>query len=239
MEVSVGEVAEVHGVAGGREGAAGGDDDVRVDELGLDEPRVGPTPELDRPSEVPSALHAVDLVVAIGPVLRLPEVAGPRIETQAEGVADPERVDGIAGAERVVRRDRSVREEPQDLSSHTGGILRELRLMGLAGHDVERAVRAEREVAAIVIAVHGRQPLEDRLQRGRRLIDAEPHDLVASARRVREVDVHPRLAGELRMERDPEQPRLGARHDIEGGDRSRDQLPVQQRADAPRLLLRE
>ena len=66
------------------------------------------------PSEVPAADDQVDLVVAFGAVLGLPQPVRLRVEREPEGVADAER-EHAAARDRVVRRHASGRRHPQDL----------------------------------------------------------------------------------------------------------------------------
>ena len=77
---------------------------------------LGPQPKF------PPAHDQVDLVVALGTVLGLPQPPGLRVEREPEGVADAEREDAAA-RERVVRTARPRRRHPQDLPAEVAAEL--------------------------------------------------------------------------------------------------------------------
>ena len=110
----------------------------------------------------------------------------------------------------------------------------------VAGADVEHAVGAELELAAVVVAlgiIDLHQLALPRADARRALLGAQlPDRLVALL--VGEVDVELAVARELRVERDREQTALAAGLDeaLEVRVRPRRDLAVRHRADRPRLL---
>src|SRR6266480_7617504 len=91
-------------------------------------------------------------------------------EGEAERIAQADRPDGVARAERVVARNRAIGVVAEDLAADARCVLRLGRHVVLAKGDVELAVGAEGDAPALVAAVgSGRQVLDD----GRH-VDARP-----------------------------------------------------------------
>src|SRR6266705_6047088 len=113
-----------------------------------------------RPLVIAAPAHAVNLIpaaarrsrVAGWPVVRDHQGAVGR-EREAERIAQPDRPDGVARAERVVARNGSVGVVAQDLAADARRILRLGGHVVLAQGDVELAVGAERDPPALVAAV--------------------------------------------------------------------------------------
>ena len=81
-----------------------------------------------------------------------------RVVIGAEGIAQPERPYGVvigpgAVVERIVGRDRAVRVDAQDLAARIGEILRGAGVEVLAGREVDLAIVAEIDRAAVVLGI--------------------------------------------------------------------------------------
>ena len=114
--------------------------------------RCGVTAGLRRPPREVAALDdPVQLVVALRPVLALPEALGVRIEREAERVAVAE--GPHERAEGVRRGHRAVGVHAQDLAPRfVGEVLCGGRVLPtVPDHDVERAVGPERDAASVVV----------------------------------------------------------------------------------------
>src|SRR5207248_8659540 len=99
--------AERRAGRGDRGGKEGEREDSRCGAVLIRVLRRLPRARLVRPPGVVAARDdPVQLIVALGAVLRLPEVPGERVEREAEAVPEPVRPDEAAG-ERVVGRCRS------------------------------------------------------------------------------------------------------------------------------------
>src|SRR5262245_15242126 len=109
-------------------------------------PRVVPPEAHDRPPVVASGGDDVDLVAAVRTVLVLPDRAAHRMNDEPERIAMAERVNlrpvPLTAGERIVRRNRSVLVEAQELAAQAGGILRDLADVA-AGREVNFAVAPE------------------------------------------------------------------------------------------------
>ena len=161
------------------------------------------------PAVVAAGLDQVELVERV-----LPELAGPQpvlsVPGEALHVAVAHRVDRRRRG-RVVRRGRAVaRIDPQDLAGQGPGVLGERAVGGVAGADVEVAVRAELDPPTVVVAGPrdaGDQLGHDRLTALRAGPQVEPHHPVVLRRgQVGEQ----RLPSTARRHRQPEQPALPA-----------------------------
>jgi hypothetical protein len=115
--------------------------------------------------------------------------------------------------------------------------------VGLADGDVEHPVGAEHERATVVVPVQGREPDQQQVRRavGDVAVGAETHEPVQAERRIREIDVDPRLFGEPGVDRHTEEAGLGGRIDIEVREGLREHGAVRHGdADVPgRLLVEE
>jgi hypothetical protein len=87
-------------------------------------------------------------------------------------------------AEGVVARDRPVGVHAEDLAVQGAAVLGALAVAGVAGADVELAVRPERDAAAVVVA--GAVDAGD--DRSRAAAELEAHDAVVTRARVVGVD---------------------------------------------------
>ena len=188
------QVAGVDGEAGGGDGGQPHHDRRLVAVAGRvrRDPRAGiEAPEAhQRPAVVAAGLEDVELVAAVGAVLVLPDVPGPGVQREAEGVAVPDGVDlrpvARLAHEGVVVGHRAVVVEPQHLAAQAHGVLgghEEVAVQGpdaSAGRHVDLAVGAERDAAVEprvgverlgdheVLDVVQRVPLEPAPREGRR-----------------------------------------------------------------------
>ncbi len=212
----------------------------------------------DVPAEVGAAeraaADAVDLLPAVLTDVADEDVPGPAVEREPVGVAEAERVDlvgTVAARERVPPRDRVVavlaRVDPQQLAEQ------DVRVLGVAvgvagaaavaGADVEEAVGAELELAAVVVREARVGDLDHLVPRARRgaggvaALAPERVDLdVAGA--VDVVDVEAPVALVTRVEGDREQPLLAAVADpvADVEEVAPERLALAQHADRARLL---
>src|SRR5205807_1317337 len=106
------------------------------------------------PAVVAPRHDPVHLVIALRAVLALPQPSGIRVEPEPEGVPDPVGEDAAPG-KRGVLRDSPARVHAQDLAGRYPEVLRVGRVVALAHHRVEVAVRAERDVSPVVIRARG------------------------------------------------------------------------------------
>src|SRR5919108_851988 len=193
QEVAVHLGAEAAGVA--ERGAGGGGERVdpylRLDRLraALGRPRACPGAP---PPLVAARAHQVDLVVAGGPVLRLPQPTGLRVEGEPEGVPVTDR-EGSAVGEGVVRWPRAVLLHPEHLPRRVAHPLGPRRDAGVAGDRVQLAVGAEMQHAAVVEGGGGDRDQDLPLEPIGTL--AEPDDLVPFGPPLGVVNEHPLLAG--------------------------------------------
>ena len=111
------------------------------------------------PAVVPASHDPIELVVALGPVLRLPQVLRHRIERQAEGI--PDAGGPHARPERVAGRCRSVRRQPKDLAPRRRTVLRVLRLGRVADRHVQHAVGPEEQSPTAVLMQRTRRARVD------------------------------------------------------------------------------
>src|SRR4029450_8655767 len=112
-----------------------------------------PTPFDRGPSIVNAAIDHVYLVVARCAMFRFPEVAGCRMPINSLRVPVTVRID--RWAEGIGARRRAIGIDAENLSCQRRDVLRELFGGGIAGGDVEKAVRTEAEPAAVVNDVRG------------------------------------------------------------------------------------
>jgi hypothetical protein len=140
--------------------------------------RSAPAVEARTPRVVRPGLDAIQLVVALGPVLGLPQIPGLGIEVEAEGVAQAEGED--QARERVVARHASARRHPKDLAADVVEILsRRLIHPAVADHRVQHAVGSEEDASAVVIRAGRRGGPEDDLRMTPpTAVVSQPHDLV-------------------------------------------------------------
>ena len=148
-------------------------------------------------------------------------------------------VRGVARAERVVRGDRPVGVQAQDLAAEVVRILGALRFMDLAHREVQLPVASEHDVPAVVIAVLGRERVEQRLPLHGAAVRAQARQAVDVCDRIRVVDVDPRIGVERRIQRESQESLLGRRQDVDVRERLGQQAPVLDHADVARVLLRE
>ncbi len=214
-------------------------DDVREIEHRVDERRRASRTELIRPAVVPAGPDQVDLVVAARTVLRLPQIAVRGVDAQAERVAMAHGVRGVARAERVVRGDRPVGVQAQDLAAEVVRVLSALRFMDLAHREVQLPVASEHDVPAVVIAVLGRERVEQRLAFDGSAVRAQARQPVDVRDGVRVVDVDPRVGVERGIQREPQEPLFGRREHVDVRERIGQQAPVLDHTDVARVLLRE
>src|SRR5438552_16582848 len=125
--------------------------------------------EARRPLVISAPDHPVNLIpaatrrsgVAGWPVVRDHQGAVGR-EGEAERIAQADRPDGVARAERVVAGNGAIGVVAEDLAAEARGFLRLGRHVLLAQGDIELAVRAEGDPASRVAAVRsGGQSLDD------------------------------------------------------------------------------
>ena len=124
------------------------------------EPDVGVVAgELGPPAEVAPALDAVDFVVAVGTVFGGEHLARVRVEAEVEAVAQAQRPDAVVVAgrriavvvKRVIGRRAPIRlVDAQNLPQRRVEPRRQARVVVLAERDVQVAVGAEVQVAAVV-----------------------------------------------------------------------------------------
>ena len=143
-------------------------------------------------------------------MLGLVQRAGVRLPRDALNVAVSERPHRRPGRG-IVRRDRTILVQPQDLSREHARVLCVRAVFGIAGRDVELAVGTELEATAIV-SVIARDPVEDdRLLCPESILVAHANDLVSShsvRRPVAVVEVDESVLREVGVESDPEKPLL-------------------------------
>jgi hypothetical protein len=171
------------------------------------------------PAVVRAADAAVDLLPRVGVVAA--HVADPHrpvhgVEHEAERVAEavgPDlRVDAREPHERIVGRDRAVGADTEDLPVLDREVLPVRRVELIAGGDVEAAVRAEVDRAAVVVVGGLLRVLPDQdLARrvGRVAHDGEASDAVPGLER-RVVDVEEAVRREARVERHAHEAALAA-----------------------------
>ncbi len=180
-----------------------------------------------RPAVVAALADVVDLVVALGPVaagravLGRDQTAGARLPVEALRVAVAERDDLRRARAAVVL----VGRQAQVLAVERVRVLRELRLPGLAGGDVEVVVRPERDPPGVVHRP-GLDRAVDQVALARERVVREAPALELHRGRRREVQVDEVVGGELRVERQPQQPALALLGDVDLGDRLGAQLAV-------------
>ena len=218
--------AEVAPVA---EGDPGRTDRRRVEQLRRDRLRAVAVRVLGRltlavlrraPAVVAARDDPVELIVALGPVLRLPQVACLRIEREPEAVAMPVGVDPRP-REGVVARDAARRRHPEHLAAVHRLVLRELGLLGLPDDHVEHAVGTEEHPSAVVAdprLLHVQEQLH-RLPAIAIHLDAQDLVLRDAVDLPGGVGVQPRLLRERRREREPHQPLLVRHVADHAGDR--------------------
>ena len=166
------------------------------------------------PRVVVARLHEVDLVVALGAVLGLPQVAVLGVEGEPEGVADAvgEDARAVAADRRVRGGHRAVGVHAQDLAAQVAGeILRVRRRVTVAHDRVELAVWSEQDATPVVVRARTGRRRDDRGEAHpvtAALADAQ--DLVAKlpVDAARDVDVDERLPGPPRMQRHAERTAL-------------------------------
>ena len=171
-----------------------------------------------------------------------------RLKRERERIAQPERPDGAVRSdgrvhERIVRGDGSIRVDPQHLPESVRQGLGVGRHRVLADRDVQLAVGAEVNGAAIVIGGAERFQVEqNNLAAGDRdiPIGGEPADAVVDVRRGGGVvDVHESIDRESRIERDAEQTPLACGADRQRHERRRQQRSVLDDAQRSALLADE
>ena len=171
-----------------------------------------------RPAVVAALLDQVDLVVRVRAELGRVEAVRARLPVEALHVA-------MAGGDDLGPHGAAARVlHAQDLAVQRAGVLRQARVAGLARRDVERAVGAEADPAAVVHHAAG-DPSHDHPGAGQpaaRVLVAQ--DLVAA--RSRPVQVDELVRREARVERDAEQAALALGGDLDGRGRLRDGLQV-------------
>src|SRR5512132_2730197 len=120
------------------------------------------------PAEVRAFDDQVDLVVALGTVLGLPQPIRLRIEREPERVAVTERPD--PRTERIPGGDRPIRVDPQDLAAKVPLLLTVRGISVLTGDDVELVIRPEEDPPAVVIRRARDAPLEQHAEAGARAV---------------------------------------------------------------------
>jgi hypothetical protein len=189
----------------------------------------------DRPPVVRAGDAVVDLLPGVLPHIVDEDASGKRLHRERERIAQTQRPDLPAGArhadERIVRWDRTVLVDAQDLSEEVPEVLGVVPVRVFSDRDVELPVDAEVESSAVVVRCAGeRVELEnDRLAAG--LCDvpvgreaADP--VVPRVAHDRVIDVHVLIGREVRIERDAEQAPLTRGVHGEGDERGRQQSAV-------------
>ena len=166
-----------------------------------------------------------DLVVAEAQHLAARPVVGEdqrRLVEPVEGleVADAEQED----------LDVAVGRDAQQLAVLARGVLREIRLARIAGADVERAVGAEADAAAVVEGA-GRDSGEHHFLQRRALVIGGQLPALQLVLRSGHGDVDEEPRGVLRVEGDAEQPPFGAFAGLDGQHRLLLELALAQEAD--------
>ena len=135
--------------------------------------------------------------------------------------------------------DRPVGVEAQDLAAEVVRVLSALRFMDLAHREIQLPVASEHDVPAVVIAVLGRERVEQGLEFDGSAVRTQARQPVDVRDGVRVVDVDPRVVGERGIQREPEESLFGRRQDVDVRERIGQQAPVLDHADVARVLLRE
>ena len=187
----------------------------------------------DPPAVVAATGDDVDLLDAALPDVPRVELARPPVEGEPPRIAEAERVDlgpAAAGRERVVGRDRvrltAVDIDAEDLAEQHLPVLRPVagvtRRAAVAEADVEVAIRAEGEHAAVVVGErlgYGEEhPLGARQRHVRVRRDAELRDHGGPVRLPGVVDEEAAIGAELRVEGEAQEPALAAGQDAAAGD---------------------
>ena len=174
-----------------------------------------------RPAVVAAGDDAVQLVAALRAVLVHPEFVGPGADRRALRVAVPVAPDLRPGAGdgRVVGRDGSIAADPDHLAERGLKVLGRRPLLPLTKRHEERLVGPERDAGTEVAASRhlGHLPVEHR-----DALEGAAHELPAGHGGPREPGlgsrpglrvgpVHPRVGGEVRVERDVEEAALPVR----------------------------
>src|SRR5262244_406684 len=173
-----------------------------------------------RPAVILALLDDVDLVAAARPMLVLPQLPGHGVEREALGIAvavAPDlRLGGRPADERIVRRDRAIGPDADDLAEIVGRILR-LVAGGemLARGQEEIVVRRQRNAAAEMVAAGERAGLaEDHLdlvEPGRAFIHqpgARERGAAAAFHRLGVTEIDGVILRKAAVERDVVQPAL-------------------------------
>src|SRR5439155_17555138 len=184
-----------------------------------------------RPPVVATGHDQIHLVVAAvreeirRAMLGLVQRAGVRVPCDALHVAVPERPHRRPGGG-IVRRDRTIFVQPEDLPREDGQVLCVRAVFGVAAGHVELAVGPELEATAVVRVIAGDPVEDDGLLCPKSVLVAHANDLVSShtvRRPIAVVEVDEPVLREVGVENDPEQPLLaiaaGARR--KGGPRVR------------------
>ena len=126
-------------------------------------------------------------------------------------VAMTERVDRRP-RQRVVHGDLPVLLETEDLAAERSRVLRVRHVPGVAGRHVELAVGTELHATAVMDGFAGDVVEEHGLLDAAPVLVAHAHELVAraAAGRIAVVEVHEGVAGEVGIDRDPEEATLRA-----------------------------
>ena len=119
--------------------------------------RIGRVTLVNRPAVIGAALHLVDLLPRIEAHIIDEQPAGARFESQRVGIAKSQRPDRPAQTgrrvhKRIVRRDRAVPIEPENLAQRTGQRLAMGRDIVLPDAEIQLAIGTERQAAPVVPA---------------------------------------------------------------------------------------
>ena len=118
-------------------------------------------------------------------------------------------------------------------------VLGALLLVHLADRDVELPVAAEHQVPTVVIAVLGRERVQERLRCRPRVVGADTRQAVQVRDGIRVVDVDPRLRVERGIEREAQQALFARRQHVDVRDGIGHEFAVADHADVAGVLLRE
>src|SRR5260221_5364271 len=171
----------------------------------------------DRPAEVPAPRlaqrHCVDLFPRILSDVTEEKCGGDAIEAVPPRIAEPERIDlrtgGRTAGERVVRRDRAICVEAEELTEKVPRLLAAVRhadeRTAVPDGDIEHPVRSELQRAAVMVGNFVFRLLDGEENPGGRRVGPEVarHDRVAVMVHVEDIELS--IHGIGRMEDDAEQ----------------------------------
>src|SRR5215468_6880238 len=199
-----------------------------------------------RPAVILALLDEIDLVAAARPMLVLPQLSGHGVEREPLGIAvavAPDlRLGGRLADEGIVRRNRAIGPDANDLAEVVGEILR-LVAGGemLAGGQKERVVRRLRNAAAEIIAAGERTGLAedhlDLIESGRAFIhqpSARQRGAPAAVHRLGVTEIDGVILGKAAVEHDVVQAALTRREDFRhAAERGRERAILGDDAHAP------